>query len=86
MKILVTGATGLIGKALCTQLAGEGHEIAILTRRKQSESPYQIYQWDPQSAPAPAAALAGRDAVIHLAGESVANGRWTDEKKRRIRE
>ena len=86
MKILVTGATGLIGKALCTQLAGEGHEITILTRRQQSESPYQLYQWDPQSGPAPAAALAGRDAVIHLAGEPVAEGRWTDEKKRRIRE
>jgi uncharacterized protein (TIGR01777 family) len=86
MKILVTGATGLIGKALCTQLAGEGHEIAILTRRKQSESPYRIYQWDPESGPAPAAALAGRDAVIHLAGEPVAEGRWTDEKKRRSRE
>jgi len=87
MKILVTGATGLIGQALCQQLGSAGHELFGLTRstRKPNELPVQFYPWQPLQEAPPPAALAGVDAVIHLAGENVA-GRWTEERKRQIRD
>ncbi|MCW5969623.1 MAG: TIGR01777 family oxidoreductase [Blastocatellales bacterium] len=86
MKILVTGATGLIGGALCGQLSDEGHEVATVSRRAQSSGRFPVIRWDPLEGPVPAAAVDGCDAVIHLAGEPVAGGRWTPEIKRRIRD
>jgi uncharacterized protein (TIGR01777 family) len=68
--VTVTGATGLIGPALVASLLEEGAHVTVLSR-------------DPQ--PAPAQALAGRDAVVHLAGEPVAQ-RWSEQAKRAIRE
>ncbi len=81
MKVLVTGATGLIGTALGDVLRKQDHEVVSLTRsgaRRQGE-----FRWDPGQGYIDAAALDGVDAVVHLAGESVA-GRWTADKKRRI--
>lgn len=86
MKILVTGATGLIGGALCARLQSEGHEVAIVSRRAAGSGPYPVFQWDPMTGPIPVAAVEGCEAVIHLAGEPVAGGRWTSEIKRRIRD
>lgn len=87
MKALVTGATGLVGKALVRQLG----EAAVLTRdaesaRRQLGESVRAWPWRPESEPAPAAALEGVDVVFHLAGEPVAEGRWTADKKRRIRD
>lgn len=70
MKILVSGSHGLVGKALINSLTPDGHEIVRLVRNRPLE----------------AASLEGIDAVVHLAGESIASGRWSDEKKRAIRE
>ena len=87
MKILITGATGLIGRALCQKLASAGHELIGLSRSKQpsTDLPVRFYPWQPLTELPPLAAFEGVEAVIHLAGESVA-GRWTPERKRQIRD
>jgi uncharacterized protein (TIGR01777 family) len=81
--VLVTGASGLIGSALLDRLAAEGHEVVRLTRSER-RGPGE-YRWDPMEGEIDPAALDGVEAIVHLAGETVA-GRWTDDKKRRIRD
>lgn len=83
MNILLTGSTGLIGSELIPFLAGT-HRIIRMVRRA-STGPDEI-SWDPAAGKLDKQALEGLDAVIHLAGEGIASGRWTTEKKRRIRE
>ena len=83
MKILITGASGLIGKALQKNFADNGYEM-LLASRKKSAKPDEI-EWDTEKgfAEKDLPRLEALDAIIHLAGENVA-GRWTDEKKRRL--
>jgi uncharacterized protein (TIGR01777 family) len=81
-RILVSGASGPIGKALLPALAAEGHEVVRLVR-KSSKNNGEI-QWD-VAQPLPPATVSGLHAIIHLAGETIA-GRWTDSKKQRILE
>lgn len=83
MKVLISGAHGLVGSALKKALAAEGHDLLALVRR-QPRSDAEI-QWSPHE-PIVSAKLEGLDAVVHLAGESIAEGRWTDAKKQRIRD
>ncbi|MGH9971153.1 MAG: TIGR01777 family oxidoreductase [Pyrinomonadaceae bacterium] len=84
MKILISGSHGLVGSALIKALEAEGHEIFRLVRHAPgSESEIE---WSPDRYSIALARLEGFDAVVHLAGESIANGRWNEEKKRRIRE
>jgi uncharacterized protein (TIGR01777 family) len=88
MHVFVTGATGLIGRALCGALVTAGHRVTALSR---SPSPAGLppgarsVQGDPASGGAWQEALAACDACVNLAGEPVAEGRWTGERKRRIR-
>lgn len=77
--ILVTGATGLIGQALCPLLEAKGYQVRPLSRSSGK------FRWDPAAGKIDSAALDGVTAVIHLAGESVAQ-RWTAAAKRRILE
>ena len=89
MKILITGATGLVGQALTQSLIHDGHNIVTVSRRPnvaRRNPSIEVYQWEPQAGPAPAAALKGVEAIVHLAGESVAARRWTTEQKKRIRD
>jgi uncharacterized protein len=81
MKITITGASGMIGAKLVERLRARGDEVTTLSRKPSSPG---AVAWQPEDEPAPAAALAGRDSVIHLAGENVAQ-RWSDDAKRRIR-
>jgi uncharacterized protein (TIGR01777 family) len=80
MNVLISGATGLIGSALSEELERKGHSITRLTRSPRSENDLR---WDPDAGTI-SGSLEGHDAVVHLAGESIAEGRWTPEKKRRI--
>ena len=89
MKVIVTGSNGLVGRALTGQLLAEGHEVTTLVRsgsRSTGEEGVRPARWDPAADSIDAAALEGHDAAVHLAGEPIAEGRWDDEKKRRIRE
>lgn len=83
MKILITGASGLIGKVLQKEFAGKGYEVLTATR-KTSGKPNEI-GWNAEKgfAENDLTRLESLDAIIHLAGETV-SGRWTDEKKRKI--
>lgn len=80
MRITVTGASGRIGARLVDHLRQRGDDVTVLSRSAE-----RGVRWDPTAEPAPAAALEGRDAVVHLAGEDVAQ-RWTADAKARIRE
>jgi uncharacterized protein len=89
MKILVTGATGLIGRRLCQILTGDGHTVVALSRSPQRTKDLavrELHKWDPQAGAPPEQALDGVDAVVHLAGEPIAAHRWSDEQKKRIRD
>lgn len=81
MKIVMTGSSGLLGKALTAFLTTGGHEVVRLVRSAPGPG---SAQWNPSEGRIEESAFDGADAVIHLAGESIAGGRWTDAKKKRI--
>ncbi len=90
MKVLVTGATGFIGKELLRHLSFKGFEINILTRNpKQARSklsiPCSVYQWNPEKESPDIKSFKNVKAVIHLAGENIASGRWTQKRKAHIK-
>src|SRR4051794_27084043 len=88
MNVTITGATGLIGTKLVRVLRDRGDDVTVLSRspeKAQAALGVSAVAWDPLAGPAPAEALRGRDAIVHLAGEPVAQ-RWNDAVKRRIRE
>src|SRR3954468_22763 len=88
MDVTLTGATGLIGIKLVRALRDRGDGITVLSRspdRAQATLGVPAAAWDPLAGPAPTAALRGRDAVVHLAGEPVAQ-RWNDKVKQAIRD
>jgi len=87
MKVLVSGATGLIGTALTSELTSGGHSVVKLSRSRPSSE--DTVRWEPDSSSLDASRLEGIDAVVHLAGEIIFSGpadRWTAAKKRRIME
>jgi uncharacterized protein (TIGR01777 family) len=85
-RVLVSGASGFIGTALLPTLKNSGAQIVRLSRSGSTAPSHdeQMIQWDPAQ-PLAAETVSGFDAVVHLAGESIA-GRWTDEKKKKIRD
>jgi uncharacterized protein (TIGR01777 family) len=88
VRVAVTGATGLIGSRLVQALRARGDEVTVLSRdprRARESGDLDAFAWQPLDEPAPAEALAGRDAVVHLAGENVAQ-RWTARARRAIRD
>lgn len=82
MRVAITGANGLVGSELAAFLGTGGHEVAGIVRRPGRAD----IGWDPAAGRIDAAALEGVDAVVHLAGENIAGGRWSDESRRRILE
>lgn len=84
MKVLVSGSHGLVGQTLIQSLLNRGDAVSRLVRKAPSGS--TDIEWHPNQGQIDAAKLGGFDAVVHLAGESIASGRWTPEKKQRIRD
>ncbi len=83
MKILVTGASGMVGSALSAALEKRGDEVLRLTRASGAGRPGTL-AWDPARGILDAGALEGIDAVVHMAGENIAAGRWNASRKQRI--
>ena len=88
MRVLITGATGFLGRRLCERLQREGHQIVALSRdperaRRHVTLLESAYRWEALTSEPPREAFEGVEAVVHLAGETI-SGRWTPEKKRRI--
>jgi len=81
MKVAIAGASGLVGSALIPRLENESIEVTRLVR--ESPKPGEI-EWHPNQDTIKPDRLKGFDAIINLAGENIAEGRWTDEKKRKI--
>lgn len=88
MKVIITGGTGLIGATLAKNLAADRHDVIILSRSPHQATDLpasvQVVKWDSRSANGWGHLADGADAVVNLAGESLAEGRWTPERKRRI--
>lgn len=82
MKIIISGSNGLVGTALIPTLTARGDEVKRLVRHSPTNPAEE--QWDPERGELKSRALEGMDAVIHLAGESIASGRWTVDRKERI--
>jgi uncharacterized protein (TIGR01777 family) len=95
MRIIITGGTGLIGRALAADLAGDNHEVIVLSRRPERATDLpagvRAERWDARSAEGWGAPADGADAIVNLAGEPISGQgfiprRWTAEHKRRARE
>jgi hypothetical protein len=99
MRALVTGATGFIGFQLVKRLVEQGHDVVVISRNpdgarcrfarvlmEKGKDLLHFYGWDAMHGPPPSVALEGVDAVVHLAGEPLAESRWSPERKRQIRE
>ncbi|MGV3656932.1 MAG: TIGR01777 family oxidoreductase [Chitinophagaceae bacterium] len=86
--ILVTGGTGMIGKSLTTLLVKRGHHVIILSRQKKNSTEKNISyaQWYPAAQTIDAAAVQQADYIVHLAGANVGEGRWTEKRKKEIRD
>ncbi|MBZ0158595.1 MAG: TIGR01777 family oxidoreductase [bacterium] len=85
LHVLITGSTGFVGSALVPFLATGGHRVTRLVRATPEHGIAEV-QWDPEAGIIDTARLEGLDAVVHLAGENIAAGRWTAEKKVKIRD
>jgi hypothetical protein len=87
MNIVIAGGTGFIGRALCASLGLDGHQVSLLTRRREEVqqsggSAVTVIEWNGRGAGTWERCLDGADAVINLAGAPIADGRWTDARKR----
>ncbi len=90
MKIIITGGTGLIGRALAEDLAKDGHEVVILSRNPQSKMVFppgiHLEKWDGRTEQGWGKLADGADAIVNLVGENLSAGRWTAKRKRAILE
>jgi uncharacterized protein (TIGR01777 family) len=85
MRIVLGGGTGFLGRALHTRLRAQAHDVTVLTRHPPAQ-PTQV-QWDPNGTAGPwATAFNDADAVVNLAGEGIADARWTEKRKRALRD
>jgi uncharacterized protein (TIGR01777 family) len=89
MRIIITGGTGLIGRPLSAALAADGHDVTVLSRNpdkvKNPVAGVKLAAWNGQSAEGWGHLADGAGAIINLAGEGIADGRWSDERKQKIR-
>lgn len=81
-QILISGGSGIVGKALCEKLEAMGYDVAILSRTNKSE--FKTYIWNPQNKRIDPEAIASSDYIIHLAGANIAEKRWSSSRKKMI--
>lgn len=91
MKVLLTGATGFIGKEIISILIAKNFDVVVLSRNAESAKkklpfPFEFYSWNPKAETPPKEAFKDLDAVIHLAGEGIAEKRWSEKQKQEIRD
>lgn len=89
MRVVITGGSGLIGGALARDLGAAGHDAVVLSRdpaKVRLSAGVRAMPWDGRTAAGWGSLLDGGTAIVHLAGESIAAGRWTADRKRRIRD
>lgn len=89
MKVLVTGATGFVGKRVVAKLLANGHEVHVLSRNIVKAaltlgSQCKYFQWNDQAELPPSESLNGVDGIIHLMGEGIADKRWDESQKKKI--
>ena len=82
MKVVLTGASGLLGPALAASFRADGHQVVRLVRRPPS-APDEA-RWDPEAGTVDAAALTGAEVVVHLAGVGLASRPWTPDHRRAV--
>ena len=83
-QILITGATGMVGKQLVPKLQALGHQVSILSRSQTKIKDVKVYLWDVYNQTIDKEALNGIDTIIHLAGEGIGDKKWTTERKKQI--
>ena len=86
MRVLISGSSGMIGRALIPRLQADGHTVERLMRPASSGVVGAGIVWDPTAGLLEASEIEGFDAVVHLAGENIANKRWSERQKRVIRD
>src|SRR5688572_7760499 len=83
--VVITGGTGMIGRAITKALIAKGHHVTILTRKAKSPDGRVVYkEWDVENGRIDHTAISNADYIIHLAGANVAGERWTDKRKQEI--
>ncbi len=90
MRVIITGGSGLLGRALTADLVSDGHEVIVLSRDPQRvtgmPAGVRVERWDGRTVEGWGHLADGADAIVNLAGENIAAGRWTAERKQRIRQ
>lgn len=82
--ILLTGATGMLGKDLVKVLLEQGYQVSVLARKAQKISRVNVFLWDVYQGKIDAGCLKGVDSIIHLAGESISTEKWSEKRKKEI--
>ena len=82
--ILLTGATGMLGKDLIETILKRGYTVSVLSRKPQQINQVKVFLWDVYKQEIDMNCLVGVDSIIHLAGENISKGKWTDQRKKEI--
>lgn len=83
-NILITGGTGLLGKILTKELQSQGHQVSILSRNPKKVKSAKAFYWDVDKQEIDETCLNGIDTIVHLAGEGIADKKWTEKRKQEI--
>ena len=83
-RVIISGGSGLVGKVLCKKLQGKGYDIAILSRTKTPKSEFKTFFWNPDRGEIEEESIAYADYIIHLAGASIVDKRWTSQRRKTI--
>jgi len=83
-RILITGATGMLGKELVRALLESGYQVSVLTRKLTEIDNVQVFLWDVNKGTIDASCLKDVDTIIHLAGEGIAKEKWTEKRKKEL--